>query len=714
MKDLEWLFKKIQGIQDSITISITLSSTTMSYVIEPMGINSFLDDKTIKYPRFQRKAVWNKKQNFELCISIFQEYPVGVVILNKEQKVTWLLDGRQRRTALSIMRDNPVELYNWAKSYIKFDGKADEAEVASAYRDVIDKYLEQDVDDKTETGDQETEDDNECLEDEDTDDFNDTLEEGKEEKSFIPERQRKGLQTLLELIMMVHPYSKVRGSAWERLFDFTKYFSKLHYAPAKMGNKVDPIRLRKFLLDLGNSLDHDYDGNWGKQEFIDYYNETFELIPGNKVIKGFERTVEDNWSKIKNSIETIKNVEKIFSDMRIGVVRLSNVSPLDAQNIFSRVNQGGTQLKAEELLSAKPYWNKPVQDIDSKTRDRIHDFYKKMQIPIPEDVVRWDLAATLVDRIEDDGLIFSSPDRAEKKDEIQLDRIAMGFKLLSAMFVHGISNKSVIELETCDQINWDAGLDDLLWDLNIVVENIKEDDFFKYINSYGIPLCKLLGNAPAMEFLTILWLNWKDLGRPKTGKRIRILQRNARLLFDKLAFEYSVRIWRGSSDSKLAKDVSDWKLRLEALPESSWKQLITESCEGTYNGQNIGYANLRPVLVYAMALEEKGDRNRNCTFDVDHIIPQIAFAGNADLQAKKDGLANLCVLPRKENERKGDKSLLQLSSWLGDQLSYFAGIESEDFKRFSSVSAIDDLIEKRKSDFLRIFSEKRRQSLLAQ
>ena len=69
----------------------------MSYVIEPMGIKSFLDDNTIKYPRFQRKAVWKKKQNFELCISVFQEYPIGVVILNKQQKISWLLDGRQRR-----------------------------------------------------------------------------------------------------------------------------------------------------------------------------------------------------------------------------------------------------------------------------------------------------------------------------------------------------------------------------------------------------------------------------------------------------------------------------------------------------------------------------------------------------------------------------------------------------------------------------------------
>ncbi len=57
----------------------------MSYIIEPISIFSFVTDPSIKLPRFQRKATWKKEQNFELAISIFQDYPVGVVIVNKEK-----------------------------------------------------------------------------------------------------------------------------------------------------------------------------------------------------------------------------------------------------------------------------------------------------------------------------------------------------------------------------------------------------------------------------------------------------------------------------------------------------------------------------------------------------------------------------------------------------------------------------------------------------
>ena len=113
----------------------------MSYKIEPMPLITFLEDNKLKLPRFQRKSTWDKKQNFELCISVFQDYPIGVVIINKEQESSWLLDGRQRRHALTIMRENPVELYNWARNYIGFKKTADEAEVCRAYWEKIDEFL---------------------------------------------------------------------------------------------------------------------------------------------------------------------------------------------------------------------------------------------------------------------------------------------------------------------------------------------------------------------------------------------------------------------------------------------------------------------------------------------------------------------------------------------------------------------------------------------
>ena len=113
----------------------------MSYSIEPMELITFVEDNKLKLPRFQRKSTCDKNQNFELAISVFQNYPVGVVIINREQNSSWLLDGRQRRAALLTMRENPVELYEWGRSYLKFSKTADELEVTRHYWEKVERYL---------------------------------------------------------------------------------------------------------------------------------------------------------------------------------------------------------------------------------------------------------------------------------------------------------------------------------------------------------------------------------------------------------------------------------------------------------------------------------------------------------------------------------------------------------------------------------------------
>ena len=176
----------------------------MSYIIEPMPLISFLEDGKLRLPRFQRKATWDKKQNFELAISVFQDYPVGVVIINQEQKISWLLDGRQRRSALSSMRDNPVELYEWARSYIGFGKTADELEVKSKYWEKVERYLQ-----------------TEEVTDNDEDDVNQYGEEDEsdaEENSFDSAKQRRGLQTLLDIILSLPVASGSKHLILENIF----------------------------------------------------------------------------------------------------------------------------------------------------------------------------------------------------------------------------------------------------------------------------------------------------------------------------------------------------------------------------------------------------------------------------------------------------------------------------------------------------------------
>lgn len=50
------------------------------YEIRPESMKTFIEDKNIRLPRFQRKQTWDEIKNFKLCISIFHEFPIGAVV----------------------------------------------------------------------------------------------------------------------------------------------------------------------------------------------------------------------------------------------------------------------------------------------------------------------------------------------------------------------------------------------------------------------------------------------------------------------------------------------------------------------------------------------------------------------------------------------------------------------------------------------------------
>ena len=659
----------------------------MSYIIEPMPLISFLDESKLRLPRFQRKATWDKKQNFELAISVFQDYPVGVMIINQDQKTSWLLDGRQRRSALSLMRDNPVELYEWARSYINFKITDDEFDVRNKYWGKVDRYLQ------TEESKNNSEDDINQYE---NDDIN-----CEEENSFDSEKQRKGLQTLLDIILMVHQ-NKPTGSKWEQTFDFKEYFPRLKYAPLKNNYKIEPKSLRRFLIELLKAIEQDNDGKCTKDFFIDYYLQNFNSSDQNN----FEKTVSIRWENILNSLNVIDRSEKIFADARIGIIRLTNATPLDAQNIFSRINRGGTQLKAEELLSAKPYWNKTVNITNPYTISKINNMYNNLGIPMPESIVRWDIAATFISRIKDENLIFDSYEK--NINDVSLDEISLGFKLLSSIYTQGMSNKHVNELEQKENIKWEYDIDELTQQINTICNILLSDTFFKFYQSWKKPITKLLGNAIALEFLTIRWLDWKERGCPSTvSGETKALQRDARVLFDKLIFEYATKTWRGSGDSKMSNDIKNWRSRLLHINSEDWKKFIIDACKGTYNGQPTTVKSLTPVLYYYYSIINLSPINQvNVSFDVDHIIPKERFVGNQIInQLYRDSLINLALLPKKDNISKKSKSLNEITdSWLKLQITTYTGISEKDFDTFSDISNIDKMYKLRNKIFINTFT----------
>lgn len=664
----------------------------MSYIIEPISILSFVTDPNIKLPRFQRKATWVKEQNFELAISIFQDYPVGVVIVNKEKDESWLLDGRQRRFALIQMRENPVILYNWAKKYIGMKANEDLSTLKEKYWDRVDKYLQ-----KEEAGDAES-----------TEEGYGGEEDGIED-SFDSEKQKEGLQTLLDLILMVHQI-KNGISRWERDFDFSKYFHKIEYVNQRENNKINPVKLRKFLLDLKEELKG---RPLTREMFVEYYTDKFAICDNQE--KKFAEAVDHRWNDIEFAVETIFKSEKVFIDARIGLIKLTNVSPLDAQNIFSRINRGGTLLKAEELLSAKPFWNVKINSANTKLKELVKNMYERIGVEIPNDIYRWDIAATLLLRIDDKDLLFDSYKESKEKGEVSIEQITLGFKLISSVFQRGMSSKHVNDLERNADINWEISIDDLIADIDKVCEILVKDSFFKYFQSWKKPMAKLMGNAIVLEFITIVLEDWKDLGRPTVSSTsFSRFQQHARILFDRLVYEYATKMWRGSGDSKMASDINNWRERLHPVEQSTWMEFITAACSGKYKGENVTQKILTPVLYYYYILTDRSPSSSlDEQFEVDHLYPQDKFKDNDMIDiSNKDSLCNLSLLPKKENISKSNKALKEIvDPWLIQQITIFADIQKCDFEKYSDLSNMDELKCSRRPLYEKAFKETRNSKL---
>lgn len=286
---------------------------------------------------------------------------------------------------------------------------------------------------------------------------------------------------------------------------------------------------------------------------------------------------------------------------------------------------------------------------------------------------------------------------------------------VSSIYAQGMSNKQVSELEQDESIKWESDVDELLQQLNTVCSILLADTFFKFYQSWKRPITKLMGNAIVLEFLTIMWLDWKDRGCPSTvSGETKALQRDARILFDKLVFEYATKTWRGSGDSKMSSDIKNWKQRVTPVDSEDWKNFITGACMGNYNGQDTTVKILKPVLYYYYVITSCSPINQvNVSFDVDHIIPKERFVGNNMIaQTYRDSLINLAFLPTKDNISQKAKALNEITdSWLKLQISTYTGIKEAEFEQYSDIANISLLYNARSKLFTTAFTANRTTAL---
>ena len=623
----------------------------MAYNIEPRTAKDFLNMGT-NLPRFQRKQTWKPISNFKLCISIFKNYPIGVVIVNKNRGGNWLLDGRQRLNALTQINNNPEEVYKWAMKFIKFKASSQPDEIKDLYWQTVDRYLsknfEEDVYNENDSN--EEDDNNQDLNLESDLDITFNQLSNQDEKN-------EGLDVLLNLILMGHNYRRGQ-SLWERTFDFSKIIINTPRKTLKsyeINNGQLKFKPEKLMQTIEDILREENDKRSKevvtKDTFIKYYCDTY-IIEDDDQIKKFTAEVNQKWDQIYKSFVVIYKMKKILGESKIGIIEITTASDLDAQNIFSLVNSGGTQLTAEELLSAKPYWNVKVNNTSKEAQNIVKVLYDKLDVSAAEDTVRWDLCATLISRIDKNGFIF------EKKTDKEsfAAQTTLGFKLFSALFVKGISSKDVSSIETENTIDWETEFEPLVKDLNDLCDLLESHPYFKCMKSWGQSIMSLTSNTIALEFLTIMYLEWDKIDKKRIDCfETKALKRNAVILLDKLIYEYSNKQWRGSSDSKLASDIKSGSERLNPKDTEDWTSLLQDLASGKLNDQTVTQNIVKPILFHAKNLAEEypSVTDANVSYEIDHIYPKALFNSNTSntlvIQDYKDSLCNLQILSAKAN-----------------------------------------------------------------
>ena len=670
------------------------------YEIRPESLKNFIEDTNIQLPRFQRKQTWDDKKNFELVISIFKEYPMGVSILNVEDidgvKTRWLLDGRQRRNALQKFYEDPENVYLWAKKYLGLKTSDQLQDVDDKFWDSINEYLE----------------DDEIDEEIDTSDNDSNLEfevESNEDDGPVYDSAKTGLELLLHIIKMTHNKNS-KFSGFTRPFDFSKEIGRLPYTTVENGKEhLNSRRLKSFLNEYQRYSSDEGINYKDKGSFKNFFNQRFSY--DDNIKKQVDIKIDRNWEKIIERIEILDKITNIYLNSKIGLIEVKNLSSVDSQKIFNIINSKGTKLSAVEILSAKPSWNIVIDNLNSSQVAAVEQLYKQINVP-NTDIVKWDLPATLLSRLDYSQFFFKS--FSETHTDLS-KTITLGFKLLSGILESGVRKEDIDSLGRDRDIKWDVKFETLISEINNLHKIILSYDYFKYLESWKFEVTNRLSDAIALNFTILVYKDWVRKGKPiGNDSRMRQFQKNSFILFDTLIYEYVNQVWRGSSDSKIANNISNFESKGDVftpVKQERWQELLSEIFNNqTIDGNKITRALMDPLLYHFYALSKIQGPDSRCKIEVDHIIPQDLFKNSviANKEVIVHSLFNLALLPKNENASKGKKRLVEITdNWLKDQIERYAFISKDDYQMYSDINNFDKLKKLREPIFLKAFTVER-------
>jgi hypothetical protein len=701
------------------------------YHIRGESILTFLEDRTTRLPRFQRKQTWNNDQNFKLVISVFKDFPIGVTIINKQtlngKSTRWLLDGRQRRNALEKMYQDPENIYIWAKKYLGIKSSDQPIDIQNKFWEKIETYLN-DADESgfndarnqaIENGENEFYYDGkvysvsskiEVIEDYEGDFNEDDLESEtiqKTDDELVSEYNHdvKGnLDELLFIIQTVHNKT-ISKSGFTGPFDLRKIISNLSYS-INGNQSLSGQLLKTFISEFQKYIDDNQLQGANSKSLLLFYKSRYQL--GDKEWSKVSTFINQNWKDIEKSIEVERILKSRLQEAIIGIIETIGITATDSQMIFTLINKEGTKLSAVEILSAKPSWNiivkSPSNDIE-RERKLLYDAIKNDAIV---DTVRWDYPATIYSRLNNFDFLFPKLDYQISN---QLDKkLTLGFKILSGLYQKGIKKEDVDALSLNRNINWESDIDTLISDLQLMGKVLSDSDYFKYLIGFGKSYMEITSDAVALNFLFTCYHDFVNKGKPignsaKTKKFIH----NAIILADRLMFEYITFKWRGSSDGKIARNINAFNSlpdKFLVVDDKSWTNLF-KSINDNYeiDDSDITFGLSKSLIYHVYSIMGFSCPSAS-TFDVDHIIPQTLFDSSSISKASlvKNALFNLCPLPALGNKKKNDKKLKEISDkWLIGQIEYFSEIKEVDFNKFSDIQNWEELKKIRRHFFEKRF-----------
>ena len=676
---------------------------------------SFVNDSAIRLPRFQRKRSWDESKGFGLVISLIKKYPLGVVVLNKDKATKWLLDGRQRRWALSVMLDDPHEVYRWSCKFLKVKIKDTPKDFRVKYWEGLAQYIGANADESDEGGPVEGR-----L------DFDD--EEAADDAVGIGRRSDMApFGQLLDYLIEVH--SAKSGDYYAQLFD-VKLDKKLKQSlKYYVKGEVVGVHLRNLIKEY-------LDRNVAKVDTIESFSGFVDqkyFLAGKAASKSYRDAIQVHWPQILRGLLFYRFIRSLLTESKIGTVTLTDASDLDAQRVFEIINTKGQKLSAAEISSADRNWNTRLINPSNLLKAHAKVVYKRLEIDVDAPLVRWDVPATLIQELSGQGVFTLfypkqlKPESASTASEFE-SRIGYGFKLLSAISYQSINKTCIDDLSREEAVDWDDYLDVVSRTFRDIDDVLNQVPYFSCFKSWNLDLNTLYGPASSIRVATQLYLDWDAKGCPKNHSEARNkFIANALTCFDRLIYERLMREWTSASDSVLKRKLKHFKQQIDAdegyveehVDEEAWRFLVSGACEKNTLGDfevnsDKSIEIFRGLLLHMNCVKgiSNGAPYEKEMLTIDHFTPESLFSSlQKNLQIKGNWLCNLVAVPDRLNKQNGAKPYASLKEVNKHAYLRYLGWSANTVAPFASGKCMEEFMKKRKVDYTTNFLTSRKSSL---